>query len=40
MSKTEPFIGKKEWKDINYPSGKDNWKKFVENHLPIYFNVL
>ena len=27
ISKINPFINKYDWKGINYPSGKDCWKK-------------
>ena len=35
LSKIKPFINKYDWKGINYPSGKDNWKKFEENNSTI-----
>ena len=35
-----PSIDKHNWKDINYPSGKDDWKKFEKNNPTIALNVL
>ena len=28
------------WKEINYPSGKDDWEKFEKNNPSIALNVL
>ena len=28
------------WEGINYPSEKDDWKKFEKNNVTIAFNVL
>ena len=28
------------WKDINYPSGKDDWKKFEKNNPTVVLNKL
>ena len=39
-SKIKPFINKYNWKGINYPSGKDDWKKFENNYSKIALNVL
>ena len=33
-------MDKYNWKDINYPSGKDGWKKFEKNNPTIALNVL
>ena len=33
-------MDKYNWKDINYPSGKDNWTKFEKNNPTIALNVL
>ena len=33
--KIKPFIDKCNWERINYPSEKDDWKKFEKNHLTI-----
>ena len=40
ISKMKPFINKYNWKGINYPSGKDDWKKFEKNNTTIALNVL
>ena len=34
------FINKYNWKGINFPSEKDNWKKFEKNNVTIALNVL
>ena len=36
----KPFINKCNWKRINYPTEKDDWKKFETNNLTISLNVL
>ena len=28
------------WKGINYPTGKDDWKMFEKNNTKVYLNVL
>ena len=33
-------MNKYSWKGINYPSGKNGWKKFEKNNLTIALNVL
>ena len=40
MTKYEPFIDKYNCAGINYPSEKDDWKKFKKNNLTIALNVL
>ena len=40
MTKIKPFINKYNWEGINFPSEKDDWKKFEENNLTIAVNVL
>ena len=35
MRKVTPFINKYNWKKPNYPSGKDDWKKFEKNNVKI-----
>ena len=40
MIKNEPFIDKYNCAGINYPSEKDDWKKFKKNNLTIALNVL
>ena len=37
--KTRPFVNKHNWKGINYPSEKDDWKKFGRNNVKIALNV-
>ena len=39
ISKIKPLINKYNWKGINYPSGKDDWKKFEESNVTVTFNV-
>ena len=36
----KPFINKYKEEGINYPSVKDDWKKFEKNNLTIARNVL
>ena len=31
--KIKPFISKYNWEGINYPSGKDDWKKIEKHNL-------
>ena len=38
-SKRNPFIDKYNWKETNYPSGKDNWKIFEKNTPTIALDV-
>ena len=40
ISKTKPFINNYNRKWINYPSGKDDWKKFEKNNQGIALKVL
>ena len=40
MTKTKAFINKYNWKGIDFPSEKDNWKKFEKNNVTIALNVL
>ena len=40
ITKIELFINKFNWKGINYPSEKVDWKKFEKNNLTIALNVL
>ena len=35
ITKIEPFINKYNWGGINYPSEKDDWKKFEKNNVTI-----
>ena len=39
-SKIKTFINKYDWKGINYPSRRDNWKKFEDNNPTNALNVL
>ena len=38
--KIKPFINKYNWEGINYPSEKDDWKKFEKNNVTIARNSL
>ena len=40
MTKIKPFINKFDWEGINFPSEKDDWKKFEKNNVTIAHNVL
>ena len=40
MPKIKSFISRCDWKRINYPSRKDDWKKFKKNNPTIFLNVL
>ena len=40
ISKLKPYINKYNWKDINFPSEKEDWKKFEQNNKEIALNVL
>ena len=40
ITKIKPFIDKYNWEEINYPSEKDDWKKFEKNNVTIALNVL
>ena len=40
ISKITPFLDKYDWKDTNYPSGKDDWIKLEKNKPVIALNVL
>ena len=39
-TKIKPFINKYNWEEINFTSGKDDWKKCEKNNLTIALNVL
>ena len=39
IKKIKPFINKYNWEGINYPSQKDDWKKFEKNNVKITLNV-
>ena len=40
ITKVKPFINKCNWKGINFPSEKGDWKKFEKNNVAIALNVL
>ena len=39
-TKIQPFINKYKWEGINFPSEKDERRKFEKNNVTICFNVL
>ena len=39
ITKIKPFINTYNWKEINFPSEKDDWKKFEKNNVIIALNV-
>ena len=40
ISKHKPYINQYNWKDITFPSDKEDWKKFEQNNKEIALNVL
>ena len=40
VNKVKPFIDQYNWKDINFPSHVDDWKKFELNNKSVALNVL
>ena len=40
IAKVKPFISKYNWEGIDFPSEKDDWKKFVKNNVTIDLNAL
>ena len=40
ISKLKPYINQHNWKDIKFPSDKEDWKKFERNNKEIALNVL
>ena len=40
ISKIKPFINKYNWKEKNFPSEKDDWKKIEKNNVTFALNVL
>ena len=40
ISKIKPLINQYDWKGINFPSQKEDWKKFESNHKSIAINIL
>ena len=39
ISKIKPYIDQHNWKEINFPSHKKNWKSFKLNDKPIALNI-
>ena len=39
ISKLKPYINQYNWKDIKFPSDKEDWKKFEQNNKEITLNV-
>ena len=40
ITKVKPFTNNYNWKEINFPSEKDDWKKIEKNNVTIAPNVL
>ena len=40
ISSIKPFIDQYNWKEINFPSHKKDWKKFESNNKSIALNIL
>ena len=40
ISKLKKYINQYNWKDIKFPSDKEDWKKFEQNNKDIALNVL
>ena len=40
ISKIKPFIDQYNWKEINFPSHRKDWKKFESNNKSIALNIL
>ena len=40
ITKIKHFTNKYKWEEINFPSGKEDWKKYKKNNLTITLNVL
>ena len=40
ITKKTPFMNKCNWKEIVFPSEKDDWKKFEKNNRTITLNLL
>ena len=38
--KLKPYINQYNWKDIKFPSDKEDWKKFEQNNKEIALNTL
>ena len=40
ITKIKPLTNKYNWEEINFPSEKDNWKKFEKNNRTKAINIL
>ena len=40
ITKVKPFIDQYNWKEVDSPSNKKNWKKFKLNNKSIVLNIL
>ena len=40
ISKIKPYISQYNWKDIEFPSHKEDWKHFEQNNKIIALNIL
>ena len=40
ISKIKPYINQYNWKDIKFPSDKEDWKKFEQNKKEVALNIL
>ena len=40
ISKLKPYINKYNWKEINFPAGSNEWKKFERNNDTVTLNIL
>ena len=40
ISKLKPYINQYNWKNIKFPSEKEDWKKFEQNNKEIALNIL
>ena len=40
ISKIRPFINQYDWKGINFPSHKEDWKKLESNNKSVALNIL
>ena len=40
MSKFKPYANQCNWKDIKFPSNKEDWKKFEQSNQEIALNIL
>ena len=39
MSKFKPYANQCNWKDIKFPSDKEDWKKFEQSNQEIALNM-